>query len=139
MVVYPHYEDVRAWPWPNFRPAEFASQDGGAIMIVPAFMARLQRLRDDYARPMVISSGYRTPQHNARVSTTGSAGPHTTGRACDVRVHGRDALDLVGLALRHGFTGIGIAQKGPHGSRFIHLDDLAAGPGCPRPWIWSYP
>ena len=38
---------------------------------------------------------------------------------------GADALNVLQLALDSGdFTGVGIAQKGDFGSRFIHLDDL---------------
>jgi hypothetical protein len=78
----------------------------------------------------------RCPEHNAKVSSTGYAGPHTTGRAIDIGVsHGR-ALELVRMALTSGFTGIGINQKG--NARFIHLDDIPDGEGQPRPTIWSY-
>jgi hypothetical protein len=35
-------------------------------------------------------------------------------------------------------TGIGVAQRGPHDKRFIHLDDLKNSEQNPRPWIWSY-
>jgi hypothetical protein len=48
-------------------------------------------------------------------------------------VNRADAYRLAKLAFDHGFTGIGINQKG--GGRFIHVDDLA---DAPRPTIWSY-
>ena len=107
----------------------------GQCQMDAAFMARLEQLRRAFGKPMRLSSAYRCPDYNARISHTGKTGPHTTGRAVDVLVSGEDAYRLVQLALEHGFTGIGISQKGPHEKRFIHLDDLD---GTTRPWVWSY-
>lgn len=139
-----HYDDwtsVQAadWPWPNFSPRELACRGSGAILVVPPFMERLQHLRSAWRGPLRVTSGYRSPAHNAAVSSTGRDGPHTTGRAVDIAIAGADALDLLVLARTHGFTGIGVAQRGPHGSRFIHLDDLESHETAgPRPWMWSY-
>jgi uncharacterized protein YcbK (DUF882 family) len=104
----------------------------------PAFMDRLQRLRRAFRQPMVITSGYRCPDYNARISSTGRDGPHTTGRAVDVHVVGGDALDLLVMAREQGFTGIGVQQRGPHDGRYLHLDDLSDRQAGPRPWLWSY-
>ncbi len=102
------------------------------------FMVRLEELRKRFNKPMHVTSAYRCPEHNAAVSATGAAGPHTTGKAVDIAVKGEDAFRLLALALAIGFIGVGIKQKGPHSGRFIHLDTLPAGPGRPRPWVWSY-
>lgn len=98
-------------------------------------MDRLLALRLAYGKPMPISSGYRDKTHpiEAKKVTTGT---HTTGRACDVAVTGKDAYRLVELAYQYGFTGIGINQKGS--SRFVHLDDCGPAAGRPRPTMWSY-
>jgi uncharacterized protein YcbK (DUF882 family) len=101
------------------------------------FRAKCERLRERYGKPLIVTSGARCPEHNAKVSGTGRTGPHTK-RAIDFAVRGTDALRLIDLALEQGFTGIGVSQKGPHDERFIHLDDLPNEPGQPRPWIWSY-
>jgi hypothetical protein len=37
-----------------------------------------------------------------------------------------------------GFTGIGIKQKGPGLSRFVHLDMILPAGRHPRPRLWSY-
>ena len=100
------------------------------------FMARLEALREAFGKPMKLSSAYRCPDYNAAVSTTGPNGPHTTGRAVDVLVSGEDAWRLVQLAYDMGFTGLGVCQRGPHETRFIHLDDLED--DVIRPRIWSY-
>ena len=121
--------------YPNFRPEEFRCRHTGRLRMDPGFMERLQRLRSAYGRSMAITSGYRDPTHPTEAAKT-SSGAHTLGRACDVAVHGRDALDLVVLAVAHGFTGIGVQQRGLR--RFIHLDDLDATTDRPRPTLWSY-
>jgi len=127
-----------AWPWPHFSQAELQCRHCGQCRMPPAFLDRLERLRGVFGLPLVVSSGYRCPAHNAAVSTTGPHGPHTTGRAVDLLVHGADALDLLDAALRLGFVGIGVQQKGPHAGRFLHLDDLQDAPGQPRATMWSY-
>jgi len=125
------------WQWPHFSPRELMDKTSGAIIVETDFLDRLERARAQYGRPMIINSGYRTPEHNAAVSPTGEDGPHTTGRAVDVRVYGAYALELLRHALDVGFTGIGVKQVGDFASRFIHLDDLEA-PDYPRPTIWTY-
>ncbi len=103
--------------------------------MVPSFMFRLQRVRDAYRRPMIITSGFRCPEHNARVSPkTGRDGPHTTGHAADIAARGRDVFALVDLGIAKGMTGIGLLQQGNY-ARYCHLDDLS---GETRPWIWTY-
>ena len=127
------------WRWENFPYAELVRVCTGGVRMVPAFLDRLQALRLSFQRPIVLTSAYRSPEHNLKVSTTGAAGPHTTGRAVDVLISGVGALDLVAMAWGHGFTGIGLKQHGQHDKRFLHLDDLTPGPDRPRPWIWTYP
>lgn len=121
----------------HFDRAELACRCGcDEMRFDPSFLAELERLRVAYDRPMVIPSGYRCPEHNAKVSKTGKTGPHTRG-AVDVGTHGRDAWLLIGYAVNRGWT-VGVSQKGARESRFIHLDRLPNAPGQPRPWVWSY-
>lgn len=122
---------------PHFTDAELACKCGCGMKPSQTSQNRLERVRVRYGKPMIVSSGARCPAHNAQVSGTGLTGPHTKG-AFDIAVNGADALQVVQLMLEEGFTGIGISQKGPHGKRFIHGDDLPNEPGQPRPTIWSY-
>jgi uncharacterized protein YcbK (DUF882 family) len=69
-----------------------------------------------------------------RTKPGGKGGRHTQGVAVDCLVYGEDALDLISLALKHGFNGIGVSQKGDFNSRFIHLDIRQES----SPAIWSY-
>lgn len=99
-------------------------------------MDKVEKLRVRFGHPLPVTSAARCPAHNAKESRTGAKGPHTTGQAIDFGVMGSRALDVVRLALEEGFTGIGVQQKGS--GRFIHIDDLPAAEGQPRPWVWSY-
>jgi zinc D-Ala-D-Ala carboxypeptidase len=124
---------VKDWTkYKNFTKQEFDCKHTGKNEMQVEFLEKLQKLRDVYARPMRISSGYRDRSHPVERNKIG-LGPHAQGLACDVAVSGKDAYDLVALAMLHGFTGIGVNQKG--GSRFIHLDIVKSGL---RPTIWSY-
>ena len=100
-----------------------------------AFLERLQTVRNKFGSAMHLSSAYRCPVGNDQVSITGRTGPHTTGRAVDVLISGKDSLRLISIALDCGMQGIGIKQHGEYASRYIHLDDLTEGV---RPHCWSY-
>ena len=122
-------------PYPNFRPHEFACSHTGQVNMAPDFLARLQLLRSAYGGPLVITSGYRHPTH-PREESKAYPGPHTTGRAADVRASGPLAYEILHLALAVGFTGIGIQQRGA--GRFLHLDTIPRDQHHPRPYVWSY-
>lgn len=126
--------EVTDWsPYPNFSEDEFRCKHTGRCAMHPAFMARLQAIRAEYGRPMVITSGYRDPSHPIEAKKS-SPGEHTLGTCCDVAVSGADALQLVEIALKHGVSRIGVSQKGA--SRFLHLG--IGGGNLPAPMIWSY-
>ena len=99
------------------------------------FLLKLQEVRDKFDAVMHLSSGYRCPIWNVQVSKSGRKGPHTTGRAVDVKVSGKDALRLINVAIDCGMQGVGVKQNGEYALRFVHLDDLTEGV---RPHIWSY-
>lgn len=123
--------------WLKFTEEELRCKHCNEMNMDPEFMGKLVNMRLSLGFSFPIVSGYRCPEHNARVSTTGLDGPHTTGRAVDIAVRGEQALIIVESARRFGFSGVGIKQHGPN--RYMHLDDLHDAPGRPRPWIWSYP
>ena len=120
-----------------FSEEELRCKSGcGRAAMHAEFLDRLDRLRRRWGQPLILTSAYRCPEYNVVVSTSGKRGPHTTGRAVDVLIRGHDALKLLLLASELGFTGFGVQQKGD--VRFLHLDDLGAGAGRPRPFLWSY-
>lgn len=116
-----------------FNAGEFACSHCAKNLISPDLLTELDELRHICGFPFVISSGYRCPDHNARVSSTGRNGPHTTGLAADIAVSHENAVTILEHALQNqAFTGIGVQQKGS--GRFIHLDMVAR----PTRTIWSY-
>ena len=126
---------VADWRWPNFTPEEMACRDTGALILDVAFMDRLQGLRDIIGQPLIISSGYRSPEHDEAV---GGAGVHPTGNAADIRCFGEKASRVLTIALQM-FPGVGIQQKGAHETRFVHVDMMPLDdPARPRPWVWTY-
>ena len=117
-----------------FELSEFACKHCDKVHMDENFLYLLDEIRYIYKAPIYISSGYRCPEYNARISSTGKTGPHTTGKAVDIPVSGEDAYRLLTIALRLGITGVGIKQKGT--GRFLHFDIIEH--DTLRPRIWSY-
>ena len=123
---------------PHFTELELACHHCGQMHLTPEFLVELERLRTEFGLPLHITSGWRCPDYNAEISPlTSYDGPHTIG-AVDVRIGGWQARTLLEMAIRFGWTGIGVMQHGPYPERFMHLDRLEEVEGRPRPWIWSY-
>lgn len=123
-----------------FTDDEFRCSCCGRSEMNSNFIGLLNQIREDFGRPMVISSGYRCENHPAERNKANGPGSHNTGWAADVAVQGADAQRLIECALRNGITGLGVNQKGSVG-RFIHLDQVpAVGTHKPftRPTVWSY-
>lgn len=120
----------------HFTDAELTCRCGCGALPPAAFQAQLEEFRLFYGAPMRVSSGARCPSHNASVSGTGRTGPHTHA-AVDLLCSGAEAHALLTAAMRWGWAGIGVHQRGPHAQRFLHLDDLPNG-AHPRPWLWTY-
>ncbi len=101
----------------HFRLSEFESKDTREVRLSPDLVAKLERLRELLGRPVVVLSGYRTPEQNARVGgVAGSA--HLKGIAADVTWDDFEMEAAVKLAEQAGFDGIGrYPRKG-----FIHVD-----------------
>lgn len=129
-MIEPNWADL-----PSFSRHEFACAHCGRAEMDSDFLWRLQDLRDSYGKPMRVTSGFRCPQHPIEARKA-KPGTHSTGRAVDIAVSRGEAYALLRLAIRMGFTGIGVQQKGE--GRFLHLDDLTSQEGWPRPTIWSY-
>ena len=128
------------WANLNFTPEEFACRCGCAQMGMDHdFLQTLQNVRTSYGRVMNVSSGYRCAAHPIearKIEKGGKPGSHYSGKAVDILVAGEAALELLRVALSYpSVKGIGVNQKGPQSSRFIHLDTLTE-PN--RPTIWSY-
>lgn len=76
----------------NFSLEEFRSKDGAdfpewVLPNIRELAQNLQVLRDNVQAPIVINSGYRSPQHNKRVGGSPRS-QHMQGRAADIVVRG---------------------------------------------------
>lgn len=115
----------------NFKKEEFNCKHTGKNEMKHEFMLVLQKLRDAYGKPIVITSGFRDKTHPVERNKT-TTGTHVQGIACDIRINdGSDLYELVELALQIGFTGLGIGNRTGH--KMLHLDIRKT-----TPVIWSY-
>jgi uncharacterized protein YcbK (DUF882 family) len=120
---------------PYFTAEEFRCKHTGKDGMTQEYMDIMLAIRIEYGKSLIVTSGYRHESHpleRKKVAT----GEHPRGTAGDYRVRGGDAINLISIAIRHGINRIGIQQKGPHESRFVHLG--IGGEGLPSPAIWSY-
>ncbi|GAB5459171.1 MAG: hypothetical protein Hens3KO_22010 [Henriciella sp.] len=117
------------WRWSHFSIAELACRCGGkychgSYWHAPDFLDRLEHLRADIGRPLVINSGHRCDQWNAAVGGAPLSQHKTI--AVDIALKGHDRQALLRASKRAGFTGFGLART------FLHLDRRT------RPAQWFY-
>lgn len=78
---------------------------------------RLQRVRDDYGLPMIITSGGRCPLHKNEKHRSAPA-DHQKGLGVDIQITGQAmANKLIAYAATHGFNAFGTSLK----LGFVHL------------------
>lgn len=78
----------------NFRVKEFACKDGTPIVFIDTYLVTiLSILRTKLEKPVIITSGYRTPEHNKKVGGA-KYSYHMRGMAADIRVEGMTAREL---------------------------------------------
>ena len=104
-----------------FKRSEFDCKETGDNEMKSWFIHLLDTVRHECGFPFVVVSGYRSPLHSKEV-VKDKPGMHPAGEAADVAVNGGEQrYMLVEVAIRHGFTGIGVAKG------FVHVD-LRKGP-----------
>ena len=104
----------------NFRVKEFACKDGSdAVLVAPRLVMVLQSIRDHFDAPVSITSGYRTPQYNAKVGGVDQS-QHCYGTAADIAVKGVgvDTVAAYARKIMPDWGGIGIYKK----QGFVHAD-----------------
>ena len=118
-LTYTHWRDVpeTAWHWPSFSPAEIACRGSGAIKINTEAMDALQRLRNRLAKPLIVLSAYRSPEHNRAVGGA-PASKHMLGTAFDIAMSNHDPVAFEAAARAVGFLGFGYYPR----SGFMHID-----------------
>ena len=131
MTLYTHWRDVpkAAWRWANFSPAEIACRGTGKLLLNEAALEKLQALRDRLGKPLIVLSGYRSPEHNRTVGGA-KASKHMEGVAFDIAMANHDPEAFEAAARAIGFHGFGFYPR----SGFMHVD---LGPA--RSWGERFP
>ena len=111
----------------NFSRDELKCSFSGECELEEDALEKLQALRDEWGKPMKLSSAYRSAQHPRERTKPNGPGHHhgvngNGGQAFDVLIAGEDVPPFIALAIKHGFKGIGVNQKGEWNQRFIHID-----------------
>ena len=114
-----------------FEYSEFNSPDerDSYMNMDVAFLNKLSKARELAAIGFKITSGYRSPAHNAKVGGVPSSS-HTIGRAVDIYAPtSTQKYIIINALLQVGFNRIGVAKN------FIHVDD---DPNKSEDVIWTY-
>ena len=97
---------------PGFRVREFVCKGSDVVLIDDELVVLLQCIREHFGKPVHITSGYRTAEHNAAVGGSKSS-QHLLGRAADFYVEGVPVATVAAYAetLLPGRGGIGRYPK----------------------------
>ena len=113
---------------PDFKVRELRCKDGtDAVMVDEALTVVLQCIREHFGKAVTITSGYRTPAHNAAVGGAKSS-QHLLGRAADFRVQGVSVEEVAAYAesLMPDWGGVGrYPVKAGRTTGWVHVDTRA--------------
>ena len=112
----------------SFHVREFACKDGFDIIIIDdALVAFLQRIRNWAGAPIIITSGYRTKSHNAKIGGASNS-YHVRGRAADIYVKDRKKTikQIARYAQAIGVRGVELNED----SNYVHIDTR------PKKYFW---
>lgn len=102
----------------HFTVREFACSDGSdEIRIDTKLVNYLEQIRTHFGVPIHITSGYRSPSHNAKVGGAKNS-YHMKGMAADVVAKGVDPKRISQYAELIGIRGIGCYEN----KKFTHID-----------------
>lgn len=100
----------------NFKIEEFACKDGADLIIIDVnLVSALQMIREHFKTPLLINSGYRTPEYNSKIGGAKNSF-HTKGQAADIRIKNVSPKSLCAYSESIGLLGIGLY------STFTHID-----------------
>lgn len=78
----------------HFKVKEFACKDGSPVVFTDEHLVcLLEILRKTINKPVIVTSGYRTPEHNKKVGGA-KYSYHMRGMAADIRVYGMTPKEL---------------------------------------------
>lgn len=117
----------------HFRDQEFACKHCGKLPsngMNPILLTKLDHLRCEIGAPIIVTSGYRCPLHNANVGGVKNS-QHVLGNAADIVCNAVSVATLASKAKELGFDGIGVYPK----SGFVHVDCRSNG-NEPNEYTW---
>jgi len=128
-------EDEINWDdyYPVMQRHEFVCSHTGRVEMKKHFLDLLYKLRIEIDESLTFSSGYRHPTHPIEAAKE-EPGYHSEGIAVDIACWSDKAFRIIKIAMKLGFTGIGVSQRSKV-DRFIHLDTR---PGSDPPRVYSY-
>ena len=102
----------------NFKVSEFACKDGSdTVFISPGLITVLQKIRDHFGKPVIITSAYRNDAYNKKVGGADYS-QHKYGTAADTYINGVSPATIAEFVetIMPNTGGIGIY------SSFVHVD-----------------
>jgi len=112
---------------PHFRLAEFlhgGSMEGVTLDIIEnlrLLSQKLEAIRELLGKPIVITSGFRTAEHNRSVGGA-KFSQHLYGKAADIVVPGLSPAEVLAVVKGHWEGGIGYYPDKPRRKGWLHLD-----------------
>ena len=105
---YDHFSkvDPKDWRWQSFSPREIDCKGTGRLVVDSEALDKLQALRDRLGKPLILTSAYRSPEHNKRVGGAKNS-RHMQGDAFDVMMTNHDPYVFESAARAVGFSGFG--------------------------------
>lgn len=122
-VNFTYNRDLRFY-FPNFTASEFrCGCKGKHCSTYPAkldfdLLFGLQKVRDHFKKPVVITSGLRCKKYNASLPGSSKYSSHKTGKAADIYINGVEASEIVkywqSLGLGYSYCGTPNMGKAAH-------------------------
>lgn len=104
----------------HFSYEEFACKGTGRVYVDKDLIIRLEALREAMGgHPIIITSGYRSPQHNKSLPNSAKNSLHQFGKAVDISCHNIDGNKLAIEAKKLGFSEIIKYTK--YTDNFVHI------------------
>jgi uncharacterized protein YcbK (DUF882 family) len=113
-----------------FSTKEFENSTDKEFFIDPELITKLDKVRAEFGESITITSGYRSPVHNAKVGGAPTS-THCNGKGADIRpsVSSKEKLDKLYLICETHFEAVGDGRK----KGFIHVDTRT---GKKRRWTY---
>lgn len=137
----------------HFKPSEFACHDGTPypeewVVSWELLVTLCDKVRDLWGGPLIVQSGYRTPDYNADLIMmdagkgshgVASSSQHIEGNAADLKTtHGRDDVPQLYRVILNAHQDGKLPELGGLGlypiSGWVHIDTFKAPDGHLRKW-----